>query len=254
MQPFVLVLLASLAVATETKTVTVTETAACTQPSSSPTTCPIPPACSCPIPPTCGNLGFDWAYYNNSARNTDTTYSSFHPDSFKNVRPLHVGTTSYVGGLYSQPGSQVPTGPIYGSKERFKLDFFALNHHAYLYACQTGTYRITIPYANDAVYLWIGAKAYIGWTDENADAKARYNQPDHVAGSANFDIRLLAGTYVPIRFIYGQAQYGGGFYFNVTTPSGQVIVSHEAHDSPYVVRHSCDGIIAPKFPPFGREL
>jgi hypothetical protein len=37
--------------------------------------------------------------------------------------------------------------------------------------------------------LWTGAKAYSGWTDDNADAKARYNQPDHIAGHANFEIK-----------------------------------------------------------------
>ncbi|RYP38742.1 hypothetical protein DL768_010753 [Monosporascus sp. mg162] len=229
-------------------TKTVTETATCTAatptaPTSSPTGCPA----TCPPPPSCNNLGFDWAYYNNSARNGDATYSTFHPDSFKNVRPVHVGTTSYVGGIFREQGD------IYDSDVDFRLDFFALNHHAYFYACEAGTYRITIPYANDAVDLWTGAKAYSGWTDENADARARYNQPDHIAGSANFNLNIPANTYVPIRFFYGQAQYGGGFTFNVTTPSGQVIVSSESTFSPYVVRYSCDRTTAPMFRPFGRE-
>ena len=208
---------------------------------------------SCPVPPSCGNLGFDWAYYNNSARNTDTTYSTFHPDSFKSTQPIYVGTTDYVGGLY-QGGASGETAAIYDSTVEFKLDYFALNHHSYLYACETGTYSITIPYANDAVYVWLGSKAYAGWTDNNADAKARYNQPDHIAGSASYEFTIPEGTYIPIRFFYGQAQYGGGFSFNVTTPSGQVIVSNEPTSSPYVVRYSCDGITAPRYPPFGGEI
>ncbi|RYP09503.1 hypothetical protein DL765_008397 [Monosporascus sp. GIB2] len=217
---------------------TVTETA-----TSSPTSCPS----SCPTPPSCNNLGFDWAYYNNSARNSDTTYSTFHPDSFKNLRPIYVSTTNYVGGLFRQQGN------IYDSDVNFRLDYFALNHHAYFYACEAGTYRITIPYADDAVYLWTGAKAYSGWTDENADARARYNQPDHIPGRANFNLDIPANTYVPIRFFFGNAQGGGRFSFNVTTPSGQVIVSSESTFSPYVVRYSCDRTTAPVFPPFGRE-
>ena len=150
---------------TETETVTNYLT-------SSPTSCPA----SCPAPPSCNNLGFDSAYYNNSAHNGDTIYSNFHPESYKHVRRLYVSTTSYVGDLYGQSGAQVPSGPIYDSDENLKLNYFPLNHRAYLYACEGGTYRITIPYANDAVYLWTGAKAYSGWTDDNADAKARYNR------------------------------------------------------------------------------
>ncbi|KAM0433481.1 hypothetical protein ACHAPT_004361 [Fusarium lateritium] len=210
-------------------------------------------ATACPTPVSCNNLGFDWAYYSNPAQNTDTTYSNFHPDSFKRVNPLYVGTTSYVGGLY-QAGSGNAPGPIYGSTSDLDLDYFALNHHGYFYACETGTYKIDIPYANDAVYLWLGAKAYAGWTESNADAKARYNQPDHIAGRASYSIDIPAGTYVPIRFVYGQAQYGGGFYFTVTTPSGQVIVGNEEISSPYVVRYSCDNIVAPRYPAFGREI
>ncbi|KAL2681421.1 hypothetical protein Neosp_009032 [[Neocosmospora] mangrovei] len=234
--------------ATTTTTAVETTSSASTTVESTSTT-----AAACPTPITCNNLGFDWAYYSNPAQNTDTTYSNFHPASFKQVNPLYVGTTPYVGGLY-QPNSENAPGPIYGSSSDLNLDYFALNHHAYIYSCEAGTYQFNIPYANDAVYLWLGAKAYAGWSEGNADAKARYNQPDHIAGSASFSIDLPAGVYVPIRFVYGQAQYGGGFSFTITTPSGQVIVSNEATSSPYVVRYSCDGILAPQYPPFGQEI
>ena len=80
-----------------------------------------------------------------------------------------------------------------------------------------------------------------------------YNQPDHIAGHANFELDIPANTYVPIRFFYGQAQYGGGFYFNVTNPAGELIVSNTATFSPYVVRYSCDKATVPEFPAFGRE-
>lgn len=235
---------------TSTSVNTVTETATSTTtvtPTYTPPSCPT----QCPPPPSCNNLGFDWAYYNNSARNTDTTYSTFHPDSYKKVAPIYVGTTSYVGGIYGQDSSA--PSPIYESSRNLNQDFFGLNHHAYIYACEAGTYSISIPYANDAVYLWTGAKAYSGWTDNNADAKALYDQPDHIAGHASFSLDIPANSYVPIRFFYGQAQYGGGFHFNITAPSGQVIVSDVETFSPYVVRYSCDGTTAPVFPAFGNE-
>ncbi|KAF9768431.1 hypothetical protein IL306_014286 [Fusarium sp. DS 682] len=207
----------------------------------------------CPTPSACNNLGFDWAYYSNPAQNTDTTYSSFHPESFKRANPLYVGTTRQIGGLY-QPSDNAPSGPIYGSTTDLNLDYFALNHHGYLYSCDAGTYKFDIPYANDAVYLWIGAKAYAGWNSNNADAKALYNQPDHIAGSAHFEINLPAGQYIPIRFVYGQAQYGGGFTFTITAPNGQVLVGNDVTASPYIVRNSCDGVSAPAYPPFGQEI
>ncbi|KAG5807861.1 hypothetical protein H9Q74_007657 [Fusarium xylarioides] len=155
-------------------------------------------AAQCPTPSACNNLGFDWAYYSNPAQNTDTTYSSFVPQSFKQTNPSYVGTTRQIGGLF-QPSSGAQSGPIYGSTQDLDLDYFALNHHGYLYSCDAGTYKFDIPYANDAVYLWLGAKAYAGWSAGNADAKALYNQPDHIAGCAHFEIDLPAGQYIPIR-------------------------------------------------------
>ncbi|CAG7557791.1 unnamed protein product [Fusarium equiseti] len=210
-------------------------------------------AATCPTPVACDNLGFDWAYYSNPAQNTDTTYSSFHPQSFKQANPVYIGTTRQIGGLY-QPGNGAQSGPIYGSSRNLDLDYFALNHHAYLYACEAGTYKFNIPYANDAVYLWLGAKAYGGWSSGNADAKALYNQPDHIAGRASYEVDIPAGAYIPLRFVYGQAQYGGGFTFTVTSPSGQVLVSNDVASSPYIVRYSCDGIKAPAWFPFGQEV
>ncbi|KAI1056553.1 hypothetical protein LB507_001425 [Fusarium sp. FIESC RH6] len=209
-------------------------------------------AAACPTPVSYDNLGFDWAYYSNPAQNTDTTYSSFVPQSFKQVNPVYIGTTRQIGGLY-QPENGAPAGLIYGSSD-LDLDYFALNHHAYLYTCDAGRYRFDIPYANDALYLWLGAKAYAGWSSGNADAKALYNQPDHIAGSASYEIDLPGGVYIPLRFVYGQAQYGGGFTFTITSPSGQVLVGNDVTSSPYVVRYSCDGVAAPAYPPFGQEI
>ncbi|EXM18659.1 hypothetical protein FOTG_13193 [Fusarium oxysporum f. sp. vasinfectum 25433] len=118
-------------------------------------------AAQCPTPSACDNLGFDWAYYTNPAQNTDTTYSSFVPQSFKQVNPLYSGTTRQIGGLF-QPNGGAQTGAIYGSTQDLPLDYFALNHHGYLYTCDAGTYKFDIPYSNDALYLWLGAKAYAG--------------------------------------------------------------------------------------------
>ncbi|KAF5657457.1 hypothetical protein FHETE_10427 [Fusarium heterosporum] len=210
-----------------------------------------PGLCATPVP--CDNLGFDWAYYANPAQNTDTTYSNFHPASFKDTNPIYVGTTRKIGGLYQGSGANTQ-GPIYDSTTDLSLDYFALNHHGYFYACESGTYKFEIPYANDAVYLWLGSPAYASWSENNANAKARYNQPDHIAGSASFEVDLPADVYIPIRLVYGQAQYGGGFTFTITSPSGQVLAGNDVVSSPLIVRYSCDGINAPQYLPFGQEV
>lgn len=235
---------------TTTTTAAVTSDVATTTTEVATTTTEAASICQTPI--ACNNLGFDWAYYSNPAQNTDTTYSSFHPSSFKRVNPSFVGTTRQIGGLYNSPGTD-PVGPIYGSSD-LALDYFALNHHAYIYACEAGTYKFDIPYANDGVYLWVGAKAYAGWTDGNADAKALYNQPDHIAGSASFTVDIPADVYIPIRIVYGQAQYGGGFTFTITSPSGKILLDSGAASSPFIVRNSCDGVSAPQYPQFGQEI
>lgn len=61
-----------------------------------------------------------------------------------------------------------------------------------------------------AVYHWTCAKAYSGWIDNNADEKSCYDQPDHIAGHASFELDIPVKSYVPIGPFYGQAQYGGG--------------------------------------------
>ncbi|TXC07762.1 hypothetical protein FocTR4_00004311 [Fusarium oxysporum f. sp. cubense] len=81
----------------------------------------------CSTPSACDNLGFDWAYYNNPAQNTDTTYSSLVPQSFKQVNPVYVGTTRQISGLY-QSSNNAASGPIYGSTQDLSLNYFALNH------------------------------------------------------------------------------------------------------------------------------
>lgn len=216
-----------------------------------PTTTTTGPAlCQTPIP--CDNLGLDWAYFINPTINTDTTYSAFDPASFKPQGPLYTGTTRRIGGIFESQTSVA--GPIYGTSQDFPYDFFALNHHGYIYTCEAGTYKFDIPYANDAVYLWVGQSAYGGWTKSNAPAKALYNQPDHIAGSASYEIAMPAGQYIPVRVVYGQAQSGGGFTFKVTAPSGQVLLGDNADSSALVVRNSCDGVNAPQFPAFGQEI
>ncbi|KAJ4246075.1 hypothetical protein NW762_013820 [Fusarium torreyae] len=211
---------------------------------------------TCPTPVSCNNLGLQWAYYNNPAVNNDATYSSFDPSSFKQDSPVYTGTTRQLGGLFQQDGAtgNGATGPIYGSSQSFPLSHFALNHRGYLYTCEQGLYTFKIPYADDAIYAWVSGFSYAGWTKGNADANAEFNALTGTPGSTSFTVSLAAGVYIPIRFVYGEANYSGGFKFSITSPSGQVLASDSMAASPYLVQYSCDGVEGPQYPPFGQEI
>ncbi|RYP12680.1 hypothetical protein DL765_007219 [Monosporascus sp. GIB2] len=103
-----------------------------------------------------------------SSRNSDTTHSTFHPDSFKNARPVCISTTSYFDSLF-QPGAQGATDPIYDSDADPRLDFFALKHHP------TSTPARRAPTASPF---------------HTPTTQARYNRPGHITGRANFDLDI----------------------------------------------------------------
>jgi hypothetical protein len=130
-----------------------------------------------------------------------------------------------------------------------------LNQHAYLWACETGTWQFNISSVDDLVLGWVGDKAYSGWTDGNADARAVWSFVKQVrTGSASFAVDLDGGAFVPIRFVFANAQGGGSFGLNITSPSG--IVVHQTGrdtDNGWIVRYSCFAPEAPRFADFGKE-
>ncbi|TPX17536.1 uncharacterized protein E0L32_003179 [Thyridium curvatum] len=206
---------------TASPTTTTSPTSTTVAPTSTTTT-----AATCPTPSSCNNLGFGWAYFNNPAVNNDATYSSFDPASFKSDNPIYVSTTNQLGGLFqsSSGGGNGAVGSIYGSSQQFPLSYFALNQRGYLFTCDAGTYTFSFPYADDAIYFWIGAKAYSGWTKGNADANAEYNPLTSTPGSTTFSVALPGQVYIPVRLVYGEANYSGGFKFSITSPSIPQIV------------------------------
>jgi hypothetical protein len=206
---------------------------------------------SCPTPSTtCGNQGVQWAHYENDAYNYyyqgDPDYSNFNPESFKAaVQPDYTSTTSTIGGINNQNNDE----PIYGSAQTFPLNYFALNHRGYIFAQLDGDYTFTFPEPDDIVLLWVGERAYSGWTRANADAINIVNGGQTVTHKVTFE----AGKYYPIRIIFGQAQGPATFTASVTAPDGTVILSSSSGASPFLVQYSCDGVLAPPFAPFGAE-
>lgn len=137
---------------------------------------------------------------------------------------------------------------IYGQCERSSSDFFTLNQRGYIFAQQTGTYTFTASDIDDIVELWIGDKAYSGWTRQNADLDLAIFQ-----NYVPFSIDLTAGQYYPVRIVFGQAQGAAKFQMAVTAPDSTEFLGPNSQESPYLVSYSCDESTAPRFPSFGAE-
>ncbi|KAI1499568.1 GLEYA domain-containing protein [Biscogniauxia marginata] len=206
---------------------------------------------NCPKPLHCLNQGWDWAYYENPIFNAGEGYPTFSADAYKTREPLYSDVTPSIGG---QVGAGAGTSPVYGSSTELNATYFALNHHAYLYACESGRWQFDITFVDDVVFAWVGDTAYSGWTDENADAKAVWTfQGTNHFGSASFVQELDGGRFYPLRFVFADGQAGGRFELTITSPSG-IIVHQSGRDSDWIVRFLCDlATSAPRFPEFGKE-
>ncbi|KAL6801580.1 GLEYA domain-containing protein [Trichoderma sp. SZMC 28012] len=198
---------------------------------------------ACPAPSSCGNQGIEFAYYN---RNVDDDFADWHPEEYKTIQPEYQGVTNVIGGISFQDSAPKS---IYGSPPLSESDF-VLNHHGYIYARQTGTYTFTLNLVDDAAYIWIGPEAYSGWTGDNADLKAVYNNGP---ATGTFTADLQEGQYYPFRIVYGQGPRIAEFDIEVSAPDGTTFLSSDTTGSPYLVRFSCDRSTAPRFSSFGFE-
>jgi hypothetical protein len=216
-----------------------------------------PSACpSCSKPKHCSNDGWDWGYFSNPVPNYGENYPGFRADKFKTQAPIYTDVTPEIG-TSTTFGSGTGNVTIYNSSTSLSSNLFALNQRAYLWVCETGTWQFDFSGVDDIVLAWVGDVAYSGWTDENANARATYiidTQTSHL-GSRSFTADLQGGSFVPIRFIYGDALGPGSFRLTITSPSG--IIVHQTGrgtNNDWIVRYSCPRQPkAPKFPAFGQE-
>ncbi|KAI4592959.1 hypothetical protein KJ359_010212 [Pestalotiopsis sp. 9143b] len=200
---------------------------------------------ACATPPACDNLGVQWAEYRNFLERpgNDANYSAFLPEVYKGHTPEIPGVYGNIGPVdFTSSRSRLVT--IYNSNQAFPSAFFALDHKAYFFAPTAGRYVFSVTNVDDAVFLWLGPKAYAGWTRANADGFGVY---DEGAGFARVFADLDAGEYVPVRLMLAQSQGPASFNFFVAAPDGTNVVSPDVVDSPYLVQSSCDGVTAPAF-------
>jgi hypothetical protein len=200
----------------------------------------------CPTPTLCGNQGIQWAYYANEPYGDEIAYMD--ATYVKNVQPYYQGTTTQAGGIDEQASGDIS---IYGSTETFPDTYFVLNHQGYIFAETTGTFTFSSSNVDDIVFLWLGPDAYSGWTGDSDGGNYALRLTLSESGSATYD--LVQGEYLPFRIIFGQQGGPVEFFFTITAPDGTVLLSYETPNSPYIVQYSCDGVLAPEFPPFGSE-
>ncbi|KAH0494622.1 hypothetical protein TgHK011_001238 [Trichoderma gracile] len=199
---------------------------------------------ACAAPTTCRNQGMEFAYYN---RTGGGNIADFQPEAYKKVQPEYMSTTDIIGGINFQDSA---LKSIHGSP-LLSASGFILNRRGYIYAPQTGTYTFNLNQVDDAVAIWVGPEAYIGWTGANADHRVVY---DNGASQGTFTVDLTEGQYYPFRIVYRQGPRIAALEITVTAPDGTTFLSSATTESPFLVRFACDRVTAPSFLAFGSEF
>ncbi|KAG8670673.1 hypothetical protein FPOAC2_07478 [Fusarium poae] len=193
---------------------------------------------------SCDNGGMDYAIYTHQFYNSDPPrFTSFDATYFHDATPTYQGITERIG---IQPNTDW-TKPfkIYEDSPSQMYQYKAVNHRGFLYAPESGTYKVTVPNSDEITLVWFGDKAINSWTRGNADL-----EQDYPGGtSRSFNIDLEAGTYTPFRLLWANAQGELNFIAEVQAPGGKIIVNGDGADNKYLVRFSCDGT-TPTWPDF----
>ncbi|KAK6363608.1 hypothetical protein TWF730_001032 [Orbilia blumenaviensis] len=196
---------------------------------------------------SCDNQGFAFAWYRNPYTNNDAPlYSDFDVEFFKTAAVLGQGNTTKIGVVAD--GTEIYGQPVNAGS----LSWIALNHRGYLFARETGDYTFIIPYTDDITFMWLGPEAYSAYNRANVDIEQGI--PSVSSPPKVVKIALVAGTYYPIRILWGNGQDAASFDFTITAPTGEVIISRDSTTpSPYLVSRVCDSTQYPNFPAFGAE-
>ncbi|KFY41684.1 hypothetical protein V495_04833 [Pseudogymnoascus sp. VKM F-4514 (FW-929)] len=210
--------------------------------------CVAPKPLGPPMPDlSCGNQGLQYAFYSNTKPDgstnlfTGTGYPTFDPAKFKTDPLQYSGTTPSIGFSSATPiYGNAPTDPNYT----------VINHRAYIFAQQSGTYTFRLPLVDDISILWVGPAAYSGFTRANANIVQSF-----VSGAqtpVTYTVTFEEGKYYPMRVIWANGGGAGVMSFELKGPDGKVIIDASTTEpSPFLVQYSCDETTAPRFAPFG---
>ncbi|KAK6337906.1 hypothetical protein TWF696_001384 [Orbilia brochopaga] len=201
-----------------------------------------------PVPPTaCGNVGLEVAVYTNPYSLGGQTYTAFQPEFFKTAPPISSTTVQSVG--LSLQGTDAVKTP-YGMP--LTITQYAINHRGYFYAPNDATYTFAVQRGDDFAAFWLGQNAYSSFERSDADGIAIYNEGNNpISGSTT--TQVAAGSYIPLRIIYGNAGGQAALTFNVRD-SNNIVYVNGTDASPYLVKFPCrqqEG--RPFLNPFGSE-
>ncbi|PPJ60408.1 hypothetical protein CBER1_08006 [Cercospora berteroae] len=140
---------------------------------------------------------------------------------YNNRNFLSTGLTPNVNGISSRGGSNCNV-PGAGFKDCTQL---SLVYQGFLYAPITGAYTLSVPEGGVAVDnyfgVWSGPTAYASYNNGNANFIAR-REGDGRGGvnqnGGSVQLRLIAGQYFPVTFIFINGGGPGSVEFRVSTP------------------------------------
>ncbi|GAB7339093.1 hypothetical protein MBLNU457_5746t1 [Dothideomycetes sp. NU457] len=190
-------------------------------------------------------------YYQTSySTSTFTTTSTATVTSTTRPTLAPTGITNYLGEYNA--GSAGIT--VYGD-QNVDGTTLVLDHTFYLFAGRgTGYYGFSIPYVDDATFVWFGQKAVSGWTRANADISQFW--PNNNAVSLAYYLNL--GSYMPVRIMWGNGGSTGSLQFNVFGPDGSLMLAstpntNTGYMSPDIVTSPCNSTLGAAFPAWGAE-
>ncbi|KAM3450754.1 hypothetical protein MY3296_005807 [Beauveria thailandica] len=195
---------------------------------------------SCPTP-TC-SPGIQYALYDNPfRRDLSPTYKSFSPAYFRKTKPVY--STTLQNAIYITDRYRRGKGfnPLFKNA--------AAGYRGFLFACQDGRYRFNSPYSDDITIMWFGDKAYQNYTRGNADIIQFFygdNRPKNIYRD------LKAGTYYPIRVLWGNTGGASDLSLRIYGPNGEDVSGADQSGEHFLTTEACDGSYPP-FPPWGKE-
>ncbi|KAK6544349.1 hypothetical protein TWF694_001050 [Orbilia ellipsospora] len=195
---------------------------------------------------SCSNGGLGVASYTNIFKNVANTVplvniAGWDPTYFETAVALGVNATTTIG--LDDTSRTAPVGFYHPD------GIFALMYRGYFYAPFDGTYSFNISNMDDILQVWTGNKSVDGWDGTNIDVQGKLCT-SCPAGSqspaGSFSTFLSAGTFFPLRLLYGNGGSVAKFTLEVTDQDGFYYLRHGL-PSAYFVQKDCDDL-APPFP------
>ncbi|KAF2150213.1 hypothetical protein K461DRAFT_281450 [Myriangium duriaei CBS 260.36] len=211
-----------------------------------------------PTPAACNGAslqGANYAFYANNYMGGQSTYGypSFSPEAYKTINATKNGTTSYIA--EDNDGANLQT--IYGNANSDGTSM-VIDNTFYVFAGRgSGYYTFQIPYADDITMIWIGSKAYSGWSRANNDLLQFWSGQAQTIISLSY--YMTFGTYMPVRVMWANGGGAGSLQLNIWAPDGSFLLqnlgtgSNSAIMSQDIVTRPCNSALGAAFPSWGKE-